>query len=38
VPAILVGLLAAVVVGVINGGLVVLIGIDSFIARSARGR
>jgi len=37
VPAILVGLLAAVVVGVINGGLVVLIGIDSFIVTLGTG-
>ncbi len=37
VPAILVALLAAVVVGVINGGLVVLIGIDSFIVTLGTG-
>lgn len=37
VPAILAGVLAAVIVGIINGGLVVLIGIDSFIVTLGTG-
>ena len=37
IPACIAGLLAAVVVGVINGGLVVLIGIDSFIVTLGTG-
>jgi ribose transport system permease protein len=37
VPAVLVGLASATLVGVINGGLVVLIGIDSFIVTLGTG-
>ena len=37
IPACIAGLLAAIVVGVINGGLVVLIGIDSFIVTLGTG-
>jgi ribose transport system permease protein len=37
VPAVLVGLFAAILVGIINGALVVLIGIDSFIVTLGSG-